>query len=40
MLNLRDLEVACIPDVDRNSIGRKEEVTVYHWSFVFFHHIF
>ena len=35
MLNLRDLEVACIPDVDRNSIGRKEEVTVYHWFFVF-----
>ena len=36
MLNLRGLEVACITEVDGNSLTGEEEVTVYHWFFVFF----
>ena len=36
MLNLRGLEVACFREFDGNSVRRKEEVTVYHWFFVFF----
>ena len=40
MLNLRGLEVACIREVDGNSVRRVEEVTAYYWFFVFFHRIF
>jgi len=36
MLNLRHLEVACIREVDCNSVRRKEEMTSYYWVFVFF----
>ena len=35
MLNIRGLKMACIREVDCNSVRRKEEVTVYYWFFVF-----
>ena len=35
MLNLRGLEVACIWEVEGNSVRRKE-VTVYYWFLVIF----
>ena len=36
MLSLRGLEVACIRVVDRSSVRRKEEVTIYYWFLAFF----